>query len=60
MCYAGLGTLLSDSYIDKSGGEIWRRIWEAREATIVPLPSLSDFSSDEEEQVMERITRGDY
>jgi len=37
-----------------------KRIRGAREAATVPLPSLSDFSSDEEEQAMERITLGDY
>jgi len=33
---------------------------EAREAATVSLPSLSDFSSDREEDIMERYTLGDY
>ena len=33
---------------------------EAREAATVSLPSLSDFSSDKEEDIMERYTLGDY
>lgn len=60
MRVVGLGTLLSNYDIDKSGRAIRRRIREAREAAIVPLLSLSDFSSDKDEQVMERITLGDY
>jgi len=39
---------------------MWKRPWEARESTTVPLPNLSDLSSDEEEEVMERVTLGDY
>jgi len=33
---------------------------EAREAAIVPIPCLSDFLSNEEEEVMEHITLGNY
>jgi len=33
---------------------------EAREAATVSLPSLSDFSSDKEEDIMEHYTLGDY
>lgn len=48
------GTLLFYSDIDKT---ILKAI---REATIAPLPSLSDFSSDEEMGEPERITLWNY
>jgi hypothetical protein len=55
MCGAGacLGTLQFDSDIKKIERAIRKYIREAREAASVPLPNLSDFSSVEEEQVME-------
>jgi hypothetical protein len=56
----GSDTLLIDFDIGKTEWAIQRRIREAREAATVPLPSLSGFSSDEEDQVMERMTLGDY
>jgi len=52
--------LLFDPDIDKTEKSTQKRIREAREATIVLLPSLRDFSFDEEEQGMELITLGDY
>jgi len=40
---------------------IQKTIREARESAVVPLPSLSDFSSSNEEMVdMEHITLGNY
>lgn len=45
------GTLLFNSDIDKTERDIRKAIWEARESTIVPLPSLSDFSSHEEMEI---------
>jgi len=39
---------------------LWKHNREAREATTISLPSLSDFSSDEAEEIMERFTLGDY
>jgi hypothetical protein len=53
-------TFIFYSNIDKTERVIWRRIREAREAATLSLPSLSDFSSNKEEQVMERITLGDF
>lgn len=60
MCGAGSGTLLFDSDWEKIEREIRKRIREAKEAANVPLPCLSDFSSDEEEEIMEWITLWDY
>jgi hypothetical protein len=52
------GTLLFD--IDKTRIAIRKAIREARDATTVSLPSLSDFSSNEETGELERVTLGDY
>jgi len=46
-CYADLGTLLFE--IDKIERAIQKAIREARDTTTVSLPSLSDFSSNEED-----------
>jgi len=54
------GTLLFDSDIDKIERAIQKVIQEAREAAVIPLPSLSDFSSDEEMGELERVTLGDH
>nr|ABN09114.1 hypothetical protein MtrDRAFT_AC174465g24v2 [Medicago truncatula] len=60
MCGADSGTFVFDSDIDKTRELFENAIPEVREAATVPLPSLSDFSSDEKMGEPEHMTLGDY
>lgn len=56
---ADMRTLQFDFDFDKTEIAIRKAIWEAREATTVPLPSFSDLSSNEEMGEPKRIALGD-